>query len=396
MVSRNNVTYFVLLSLTQKPKEQKVLSIMFLLFYILTMVGNLLIVVTVSVSKTLNSPMYFFLASLSFMDAIYSSAITPKLISDLFFGENTISFKFCMAQLFIEHLFGGSEVFLLLVMAYDRYVAICKPLHYLVIMRQRMCVALLVVSWVGGFLHSIIQLSTVYGLPFCGPNVIDHFLCDMHPLLKLVCTDTYVIGILVVANGGLICTIVFLLLLVSYGVILHSLKNLSEEGKRKALQTCGSHITVVVCFFVPCIFMYARPAKTFPIDKSLSVFYTVITPMLNPLIYTLRNSEMTNAMKKLWRRNISFYLSSFQNTVCPLGARACVICMCALLGWSLCFLQPSSSSPQNKPHSSSKPEYFEGPPSWFQAAELEMKEEFQVPMSELKSLPSDCEQASRR
>ncbi|XP_020761794.2 olfactory receptor 4A47-like [Odocoileus virginianus] len=304
MVSRNNVTYFVLLSLTQKPKEQKVLSIMFLLFYILTMVGNLLIVVTVTVSKTLNSPMYFFLASLSFMDAIYSSAITPKLISDLFFGENTISFNFCMAQLFIEHLFGGSEVFLLLVMAYDRYVAICKPLHYLVIMRQRMCVALLVVSWVGGFLHSVIQLSTVYGLPFCGPNVIDHFLCDMYPLLKLVCTDTYVIGILVVANGGLICTIVFLLLLVSYGVILHSLKNLSQEGRRKALQTCGSHITVVVCFFVPCIFMYARPAKTFPIDKSLSVFYTVITPMLNPLIYSLRNSEMTNAMKKLWRRNI--------------------------------------------------------------------------------------------
>ncbi|XP_043749799.1 olfactory receptor 4A47-like [Cervus elaphus] len=304
MGSRNNVTHFVLLSLTQKPKEQKVLSFMFSLFYILTMVGNLLIVVTVTVSKTLNSPMYFFLASLSFMDAIYSSAITPKLISDLFFGENTISFKFCMAQLFIEHLFGGSEVFLLLVMAYDRYVAICKPLHYLVIMRHRVCVALLVVSWVGGFLHSIIQLGTVYGLPFCGPNVIDHFLCDMFPLLKLVCTDTYVIGVLVVANGGLICTIVFLLLLVSYGVILHSLKNLSQEGKRKALQTCGSHITVVVCFFVPCIFMYARPTKTFPIDKSLSVFYTVITPMLNPLIYTLRNSEMTNAMKKLWRRNI--------------------------------------------------------------------------------------------
>ncbi|XP_055288088.1 olfactory receptor 4A47-like [Moschus berezovskii] len=304
MGSRNNVTNFVLLSLTQNPKEQKVLSVMFLLFYILTMMGNLLIVVTITVSKTLNSPMYFFLASLSFMDAIYSSAITPKLISNLYFGENTISFKFCMVQLFTEHLFGGSEVFLLLVMAYDRYVAICKPLHYLVIMRQKVCVGLLVVSWVGGFLHSIIQFSTIYWLPFCGPNVIDHFLCDMYPLLKLVCTDTYVIGILVVANGGLICTLVFLLLLVSYGVILHSLKNLSQEGRWKALQTCGSHIIVVVCFFVPCIFMYARPAKTFPIDKSLSVFYTVITPMLNPLIYTLRNSEMTNAMKKLWRRNI--------------------------------------------------------------------------------------------
>ncbi|XP_060985112.1 olfactory receptor 4A47-like [Dama dama] len=238
------------------------------------------------------------------MDVTYSTSITPKLISELLFGEKHLSFESCMTQLFAEHLFAGSGVFLLLVMACDRYVAVCKPLHYVVIMRQRVCVVLLLLSFVGGFLHSVIQLSTVYGLPFCGPNVIDHYMCDMCPLLELVCSDTYVIGILVVANGGLICTIVFLFLLVSCGVILHSLKNLSQEGRRKALQTCGSHITVVVCFFVPCIFMYARPAKTFPNDKLLSVFYTIITPMLNPLIYSLRNSELTNAMKKLSRGNI--------------------------------------------------------------------------------------------
>ncbi|XP_003467933.1 olfactory receptor 4A47-like [Cavia porcellus] len=304
MEPRNNVTHFVLLGLTQNPREQKVLFVMFLLFYVLTMVGNLLILMTVTMSKTLNSPMYFFLANLSFMDAIYSSVISPKLIADLFFGKTIISFKFCMIQLFTEHFFGGSEVFLLLAMAYDRYVAICKPLHYLIHMTQCVCVMLLVVSWIGGFIHSVIQLCTVYGLPFCGPNVIDHFMCDMYPLLKLVCIDTYVIGLLVGANGGLICSTLFVLLLISYGVILHSLKNHSQEGRRKALSTCGSHITVVVLFFIPCIFMYARPARTFTIDKSLSVFYTVITPMLNPLVYTLRNSEMTNAMKKLWRKKV--------------------------------------------------------------------------------------------
>lgn len=221
---------------------------MFLLFYILTVLGNLLIIVTITFSKTLNSPMYFFLACLSFMDVTYSYCITPRLISNLFFAENIISFEYCMIQLFIQHIFDGSEVFLLLAMAYECYVAICKPLHYLVIMRQRVCVILLVLSCTVGFVHSVIQLSTIYRLPFCGPNVTDHFMCDMYPLLKLVCTDPYIIGILVVANGGLICSIVFLLLLVSYGVILQFLKNLSQEGRRKALQTCGSHITMVVCF----------------------------------------------------------------------------------------------------------------------------------------------------
>ncbi|XP_054998920.1 olfactory receptor 4A47-like [Sorex araneus] len=303
MESKNNVTHFVLLGLTQNPKGRKILFVLFF-FYVSTMVGNLMIVVTVAFSKSLGTPMYFFLATLSFMDATFSSVITPRLITDLLLGTTTISFQSCMIQLFTEHFFGGSEIFILLAMAYDRYVAICKPLHYLVIMKQWVCIVLLVVSWVGGFLHSVVQLSTIYSLPFCGPNVIDHFICDMYPLLKLVCTDTYVIGILVVANGGMICSIVFLLLLISYVVILHSLRNLSQEGRRKALQTCVSHITVVVLFFVPCIFMYARPLKTFPVDKSLSLFYTVITPMLNPLIYTLRNAEMTNAMKKLWTRKV--------------------------------------------------------------------------------------------
>ncbi|XP_074087942.1 olfactory receptor 4C11-like [Macrotis lagotis] len=302
---KNNVTEFILLGLTQDPVKKKIIFVIFLVFYSATVLGNLLIIVTIKTSPTLVAPMYFFLSHLSFADFCFSSNIAPRLLVDSLSKKQTISFDECMTQLVASHFFGCMEVLILVVMAYDRYVAICKPLYYTVIMKQKTCGNLVILALIGSFLHSFSQIFIALSLPFCGPNVIDHYLCDLQPLLKLACTNAYSIKLLVLFNSGVVCMVSFAILMSSYMLILYSLRNHSTEGKRKALSTCTTHIIVVIIFFVPCIFMYARPPINFPVDKLVSVFYTIGTPLLNPLIYTLRNAEVKTAMKKLWSKRTS-------------------------------------------------------------------------------------------
>ncbi|KAH0502788.1 Olfactory receptor 4P4 [Microtus ochrogaster] len=296
---RTNITEFILLGLSQTKEILAICFVLFLLCYIAILFGNLLIMISFTCSHLINQPMYFFLSYLSFSDLCYTSTVTPKLIINLVATRKSISYNGCMTQLFTMHFFGGIEVFILTGMAYDRYVAICKPLHYSIIMSRQKCDAMIAASCAGGFLHSFGQFLLAVFLPYCGPNEIDHYFCDVYPLLKLACTDTRNIGFLVIANSGLMGLVTFVVLLISYAVIIYTVRSYSAENRRKALSTCSSHVTVVVLFFAPLLFIYIRPATTLPEDKIFALFYTIIAPMLNPLIYTLRNKEMKNAIKRL-------------------------------------------------------------------------------------------------
>ncbi|XP_012603615.2 olfactory receptor 4F6-like [Microcebus murinus] len=304
-VNDSVVTEFVLLGLAHSLAMQFFLFLLFSLFYLGIILGNLFIVFTVIFDPHLHSPMYFLLANLSLIDLGLSSTTVPRMISDIFTDCKVISFHNCMIQMFFIHVMGGVEMALLIAMAYDRYTAICKPLRYLTIMNSKMCMLLVIAAWVIGVIHAVSQFVFVINLPFCGPNNVESFYCDFPRVIKLACMDTYRLEFVVTANSGFISMGTFFFLIVSYIFILLTVRQHSSNDLSKAFFTLSAHITVVVLFFAPCMFLYVWPFPPKSLDKFFAIVDFVITPVLNPAIYTLRNKDMKVAMRRLSRQVVS-------------------------------------------------------------------------------------------
>lgn len=302
ILNATNPSYFVLLGLTDDPKLQTLLFALFLIFYMVTMLVNIGIMVTINVDSRLHTPMYFFINNLSFLDLCYSTIITPKTLATFLSTTKTISFVECITQMY---LFGASvslECFLLGIMAYDRYVAICNPLLYMIVMKKSYCRQLVGFAYLGGYLNASIHTSFTFQLPFCKSNRIDHFYCDVPPLLKLSCIDTTVNELVMFIFGGLTEISSLTTIIVSYSYIISTILNInSKQGRKKAFSTCTSHLMIVGIFYSTIVFMYLRPSSSYAMsqDRIASVFYTVIIPMVNPLIYSLRNKEVTRALMRI-------------------------------------------------------------------------------------------------
>ncbi|CAM5173235.1 unnamed protein product [Eretmochelys imbricata] len=303
--NRTSVSEFILVGLSSQPRTQRLLFAAILATYLATLAGNLLIVGLVRTDSCLHTPMYFFLSHLSFLEICYTSWTVPQALAHLLTHSKSIPFAHCAAQMYLALSLGSSEAILLAAMAYDRFVAVCRPLRYAALMGRSRCWALALSSWASGFLLSVVNVACVLRLPFCGPNRVNHFFCELPVVLELACADRRLTEAVVFGAAVLILLLPLAVILASYGLILASvLQGQVAAGRHKAFSTCASHLAVVTIFYGTVISMYMRPRSgtTPDWDKHIAVFYNVVTPALNLLIYTLRNKEVKGAMAKLMYR----------------------------------------------------------------------------------------------
>ncbi|XP_047588408.1 olfactory receptor 2W1 isoform X1 [Lutra lutra] len=306
-MDQNNYTSlhsFVLLGFSDHPKLEMVLSGVVTIFYFITWVGNTAIILASLLDPHLQTPMYFFLRNLSFLDLCFTTSIIPQMLVNLWGPHKTISYVGCVTQLYVYMWLGSSECLLLAVMSYDRFIAICKPLHYLVIMNPHFCLKMVITVWSISLANSVVLCTLTLNLPRCGNSLLDHFLCELPAMVKIACIDTTTVEMSVFALGIVIVLTPLSLILISYGYIAKAVLTIkSKASQQKAINTCGSHLTVVSIFYGTIIYMYLQPGNSASQDqgKFLTLFYTIITPSLNPLVYTLRNKDMKNALRKLVR-----------------------------------------------------------------------------------------------
>uniref|UniRef100_G3TTK0 Olfactory receptor n=1 Tax=Loxodonta africana TaxID=9785 RepID=G3TTK0_LOXAF len=306
MKNDTEVTTFVLKGFTDNRELQIILFFLFLAIYLFTLIGNLGLVVLVIGDSRLHNPMYYFLSVLSFLDTCYSSSVTPNMLVDFMSKNKAISFLGCATQMFLDITFGTTECFLLAAMAYDRYVAIYNPLLYSVNMSPRVYVLLIIASYVSSISHATLHTVATFSLSFCASNEIRHVFCDIPPLLAISCSDTHINQILLFYAVGSMEIFAILIVLISYGLILLAiLKMHSAEGSQKVFSTCGSHLTGVSVYHGTILFMYMRPSSSYALDHDMivSIFYTIVIPMVNPIIYSLRNKDVKEAIKKVFGRN---------------------------------------------------------------------------------------------
>ncbi|XP_008826541.1 olfactory receptor 2B11-like [Nannospalax galili] len=293
---------FILLGFSNYPWLEMPLFITVLVAYVCTLLGNISIIVVSKVDPQLDSPMYFFLSNLSFLDLCFTTTTIPQLLLNLWGPNKSISYWGCVTQFYMFHFLGATECILLAVMSLDRYIAICKPLRYPAIMHQRLCILLVAMSWLSGLANSLLQSSLTVQLPLCGNNKVDNFLCEVPVMIKMSCADTTFNIVMLSIVGTFYSLVPLSLILVSYGFIVATVLRIrSSEGKKKAFNTCGSHVAVVSLFYGPVISMYVQPSSSNSQykNKLMSLFYSLVTPMLNPFIYTLKNKDMKGAMKRL-------------------------------------------------------------------------------------------------